>query len=82
MLKDGLALREESKKSRAEVVSQLKSAEPDSAKLHALIDERSKAMTEFAHKVADAAVEAHKALTPAQREKLNKKIERHLNRWE
>ena len=48
----------------------------DRAKVHALIDQRAEEMKALAHEAADAAIEAHDALTPAQRAKLAKKAER------
>jgi Spy/CpxP family protein refolding chaperone len=48
----------------------------DAAKVHALIDQRAEELKAIAHRTADAAIEAHDALTPAQREKLAKKAER------
>jgi protein CpxP len=48
----------------------------DRAKVHALIDQRAEEMKALAHQAADAAIEAHDALTPAQRAKVAKKAER------
>jgi Spy/CpxP family protein refolding chaperone len=48
----------------------------DRAKVHALIDERADEMRALAHEAADAAIEAHDALTPEQRAKVAKKAER------
>ncbi len=60
----------------AAVLAEWKSATPDAARLHALVDQRADAMRAFAHQVVDAGVEVHGILTPEQREKLTKKIER------
>ena len=48
----------------------------DRAKVHALIDERADELRALAHEAADAAIEAHDALTPEQRARLAKKVER------
>jgi Spy/CpxP family protein refolding chaperone len=48
----------------------------DRAKVHALIDQRAEELKALAHQAADAAIEAHDALTPEQRAKVAKKAER------
>ncbi len=53
-----------------------KSDQPDAAKLHALVDQRVEEMRKLAHEAVDAGVEVHGILTPDQRAKLTKKIER------
>jgi periplasmic protein CpxP/Spy len=58
------------------LLAEWKSAAPDAAKLHALVDERADAIKAFAHQAVDAGVEIHSILTPEQRDKLTKKIER------
>lgn len=59
---------------KAELASQFTGGNPDSAKLHALVDERLNAMRAFAHKLVDAAVEVHASLTPEQKAKVSEKI--------
>jgi protein CpxP len=49
---------------------------PDRARLHALVDQRAAALTAAAPQAVDAAVEVHDALTPAQRAKVARKLER------
>jgi periplasmic protein CpxP/Spy len=61
---------------RDTLLGEWKSASPNAQKLHALVDERVEAMRAFAHQAVDAGVEAHDVLTPEQREKVTKKIER------
>jgi Spy/CpxP family protein refolding chaperone len=58
------------------LLAEWKAEKVDRAKVHALIDARAEEMKAMAHEAADAAIEAHDALTPAQREKLAKKVER------
>jgi Spy/CpxP family protein refolding chaperone len=53
-----------------------KSDAPDAAKLHALVDQRVEEMRKLAHEAVDAGIEVHGILTPDQRAKLTKKIER------
>ncbi len=53
-----------------------KSDAPDTAKLHALVDQRVEEMRKLAHEAVDAGVEVHGILTPDQRAQLTKKIER------
>lgn len=64
------------KDAHAEVLAEWKSASPDPAKLHALVDQRVDAMRAFAHQAVDAGVEVHGILTPEQRDKVTSKIER------
>ena len=58
------------------IMNEWKSATPDAAKLHALVDARADEMRKLAHEAVDAGIEVHGILTPEQREKLTKKIER------
>jgi Spy/CpxP family protein refolding chaperone len=51
-------------------------ATPDAARLHALVDARAEEMKAFAHQAVDGAVEVHGILTPEQREKVTRKIDR------
>jgi len=53
-----------------------KAETPDRAALDALVDRRAGEMTAFAHQLVDAGVEVHAILTPEQREKLARKVER------
>ncbi len=57
-----------------EVLAQWESANPDRARLHALVDQRIDAMRAFAHQAVDAGIEVHGVLTPEQRAKLEKKV--------
>jgi periplasmic protein CpxP/Spy len=58
------------------LLAEWKSDSPDAQKLHQLVDARIDAMRAFAHQAVDAGVEAHGILTPEQRAKVTKKIER------
>jgi len=58
------------------LLAEWKSSSPDAAKLHALVDARIDAMRAFAHQAVDGGIEVHGILTPEQREKVTKKIER------
>jgi Spy/CpxP family protein refolding chaperone len=53
-----------------------KAEQPDAAKLHALVDERIEEMRALGHEAVDGGVEVHGILTPEQREKLTRKVER------
>jgi Spy/CpxP family protein refolding chaperone len=55
------------------LLAQWDAATPDSAAIHAKIDQRAQAMQSFAHDVADALVQVHGVLTPDQRATLSKK---------
>jgi Spy/CpxP family protein refolding chaperone len=58
------------------LLAEWKSPTPDAAKLHALVDARVEEMRKLAHEAVDAGVEVHGILTPEQREKVTKKVER------
>jgi protein CpxP len=53
-----------------------KSEKVDAAALHALVDQRADEMRKLAQQAVDAGIEVHDTLTPDQRAKLTKKIER------
>ena len=67
---EGQKLHAEQQGAREELLTQWESANPDGQRVHALVDERMEAFRAFAHKVADAALEAHRILSPDQRQKL------------
>ncbi len=62
---------------REALVTEWKSAAPDSAKVHQLVDAQLDAIRGFAHRLADSAIEVHALLTPEQRAKATKRIEDH-----
>jgi protein CpxP len=74
------ALHQDREAVRTELLAQWQSPNPDRARLHALVDERFEAMKAMAHEAVDAGVDVHDVLTPEQRAKLTRKIER-LHRW-
>jgi Spy/CpxP family protein refolding chaperone len=76
LLASGQAARAGHREAHDALLAEWKSASPDAAKLHALVDERVEAMRAFAHQAVDAGVEVHGVLTPEQREKVTKKVER------
>jgi periplasmic protein CpxP/Spy len=59
---------------REEFMQEWESTTPDKARLHQLIDERAKQMTELAHKALDAGLQVHGKLTPAQRAEILEEI--------
>jgi periplasmic protein CpxP/Spy len=80
LLAKGAALRADHAASRAEVLSQWKSDQPDAAKLHALVDARIEGMRALAHEAVDSGIEAHGILTPEQRAKVTSKVEKRMGR--
>jgi len=58
------------------LLAEWKADKVDRAKVLALIDQRADELKALAHDAADAAIEAHDALTPEQRAKVAKKAER------
>lgn len=75
---DAQPLMADQKAAREEAFTQLTSDTPDARKLHALVDARIEAMRAFAHKATDAALEAHKVLTPEQRKALADDFREHM----
>lgn len=61
------ALRPLKKETHDIAVRELLSGKPDAGTLHKLVDDRAVTLTGLAHKLADAAIDAHAVLTPAQR---------------
>ena len=82
MLAAGRAFHDEGKGGKAAVLEAWKAQNPDKASLHALVDERFEAARALAHQAVDAGAEVHGILTPEQREKVTKKLERRMARWE
>jgi Spy/CpxP family protein refolding chaperone len=76
MLAAALASREARQQTHDAFLTEWKADRPDAARLHALVDQRAAEMTALAHQAVDAAVEVHDALTPDQRAKVTRKIER------
>jgi Spy/CpxP family protein refolding chaperone len=76
MLAAAQSHRETRQATRDAFVAEWKAEKPDAARLHALVDQRAAEMTAMAHQAVDAGVEVHDALTPEQRAKVTRKIER------
>jgi Spy/CpxP family protein refolding chaperone len=76
LLAKGLELRKDGEPVHAEVLAQWQSTTPDRARLHALVDQRIDALRAFAHEAVDAGIEVHGILTPEQRARVEKKVER------
>jgi len=79
LFEDGKRLFEENKGARTQLVEQWESTNPDSRAVHALVDARVDALRAFAHKVADAALEAHRILSPEQRQQVTANVRERMN---
>jgi periplasmic protein CpxP/Spy len=79
LFEDGKRLFEENKGARTQMMDQWESANPDSNAVHALVDTRMDAFRAFAHKVADAALQAHRILSPEQRQQVTANVREHMN---
>ncbi len=77
LFKDGLALKQANQALRKELIAQWDSEMVDSAKIHALVNERVEAFRAFATKAADDAVKVHDLLTVEQRAQLKQEFEEH-----
>ncbi|MBX7099537.1 MAG: Spy/CpxP family protein refolding chaperone [Myxococcaceae bacterium] len=62
---------------RDALVAEWKKSEPDATKVHAVIDGQLDAVKALVHSVADSALEVHRLLTPAQRDDVTKRLEKH-----
>ncbi len=80
LVADGQKLHEGHAATHDELLAQWKSDQPDAARLHALVDQRTEELRAFANEAVDAAIQVHGILTPEQRAKLAKKAERHARR--
>ncbi len=76
MLQSAQKLHGDRKAIHQTLLAEWKADTVDRAKVHALIDQRAEELKALAHEAADAAIEAHDALTPEQRATLAKKAER------
>jgi Spy/CpxP family protein refolding chaperone len=76
VLASAQATREGRREVHDAVHAEWKAAQPDAAKLHALVDARADEFRKLAHEAVDAGVEVHGILTPEQREKITRKVER------
>jgi Spy/CpxP family protein refolding chaperone len=77
LLSEGMKLRGTRGETHREVLAQWDAAQPDAARLHALVDARIDEMRAIAHQGVDAAVEVHGVLTPEQRARVSRKMHRH-----
>lgn len=77
MLAAGGELRAGHAEAHQALLAEWKAETPDRARLHALVDARADALRKLAHEAVDAGADVHDVLTPAQREKLTRKIERY-----
>ena len=75
LFKDGLALKQANRALRKELIAQWDSDVVDSAKIHALVNERVEAFRAFATKAADDAVKVHDLLSAEQRAQLKQELE-------
>jgi Spy/CpxP family protein refolding chaperone len=78
LLAEGAKLHGDRGAVHAELLAEWKAETVDRAKLHARVDERIEALRAFAHAAVDGAADAHDALTPEQRAKVARKVERRL----
>jgi len=75
---EGKHLIEQQKDARQDLLAQWEAPQPDARAVHALVDARVDAWRGFAHKVADAVLEAHRVLSPAQRQQVSADVREHM----
>ncbi|HET6439782.1 MAG TPA: Spy/CpxP family protein refolding chaperone [Anaeromyxobacter sp.] len=76
LLEKAEELHQQGEPTHGQVLAQWNSPNPDRALLHSLVDQRLEAIRVFAHEAVDAGIEVHDLLTPEQRAKVAKKVER------
>lgn len=78
LFNEGVKMIEGQQEARKTLVAEWDSANPNASKIHAVVDERIDTFRAFAHKLADAAIEVHRVLTPEQRAALKSEaMQRH-----
>jgi len=77
LVADGKALHATHADTRKKLLALWQSDQPDAAQVHALVDGRADAMKGFADEVADAMLQVHGILTPAQRATISKHLQQH-----
>jgi len=75
IMADGKAIHEGNQGLKNKVVACLLLDTPNSAWLHATVDEKAKELTGFAHRTVDRLIRISAVLTPAQRAELQKRYE-------
>lgn len=80
LFRDGKALVKEHRESRKAFLAEWEAAQPDSTKVHRMVDERIDSLRAFTHKLADAALKLHGILTPEQRQELTAKAKERMER--
>lgn len=80
LLAEGQKLRGDREALHAELLAAWKAERVDRARLHAEVDARIEALRAFAHSAVDGAADAHDVLTPEQRAKIAKKLERRMGK--
>ena len=80
LLAEGTKLRADREALHAELLAAWKAETVDRARLHAIVDQRIEALRALAHSAADGAADAHDVLTPEQRAKVAKKVERRMEK--
>lgn len=78
LVADGKALHASHADTRTRLLALWNADQPDPAQVHALVDGRADAMKAFADEVADAVLQVHGLLTPAQRAQIGEKLQQHL----
>jgi Spy/CpxP family protein refolding chaperone len=80
VLAEGMKLRGDRAALHAELLAAWKAETVDRVRLHAIVDQRIEALRAFAHAAADGAADAHDVLTPEQRAKVARKLERRMGK--
>jgi Spy/CpxP family protein refolding chaperone len=82
LVPEGVELGKSMRQARREAFDILKTDTPDATRLHGLVDQRVDAFRGFAHKVADALLEFKRILTPEQRQKIQNRVQKHMDRYD
>lgn len=81
LVPEGIELGKGMRAGHQEAFDILAADSPDATRLHALVDQRVDALRAFGHKLADAALELHGILTPEQRQEVETRVQKRMERY-
>lgn len=80
LVTDAKPVMAQGQETRAALVAEWKKPTPDAVKVHALVDQQLDSVRGLAHGLADALLEVHRTFTPAQRDEVSKRLDKHVAR--
>jgi Spy/CpxP family protein refolding chaperone len=74
-------LRDDQREMREAILSEWSKDTPNREALHTLVDQKLEEIRAAAHELVDSGLEVHGVLTPEQRKRVSKKLQRHNKRF-